>query len=230
MGNKLSCKYCFPNLYKEDGQVDVYDEPTDRSRIKDTSCMHTEIQVSNNVKNWDHPNIEIKEENKELPIVIFIQCQDLCNKYAQSIIDLEGVILKIRKLPDEKEKINIKEQSELITEYNQCKDKLAGIHKMYKDLEIENKRLDAQIELNKVEDIQKNQEKLEQEQESLKKDEEIKKKTEKNKRPAEQIKIVKLNDSKVQDQVVSILKNNEILCEDLRLSNVRIYIGKSNKS
>ena len=64
----------------------------------------------------------------------------------------------------------------------------------------------------------------------MNKNEEIKKKTEKNTRPAEQAKLVKLNDPKAQEQVISILKNNEILCEDLRLSNVRIYIGKSNKS
>ena len=63
----------------------------------------------------------------------------------------------------------------------------------------------------------------------MNKNEEINKTLEKNKRPAEQVKLVKVDDPKAQEQVISILKNNEILCEDLRLTNVRIYIGNSNK-
>ena len=42
--------------------------------------------------------------------------------------------------------------------------------------------------------------------------------------------VLKLDGPKVQDQMASILKNNEILCDDLRSSNVSKYIGKSNES
>ena len=76
MGNHLNYNSCCSAKVKEVGQVNLYDETTDRSRIKDLSYIHPEIQVSNNVKNWNHSNIELKEENKkenkELLIVIFI--------------------------------------------------------------------------------------------------------------------------------------------------------------
>ena len=64
----------------------------------------------------------------------------------------------------------------------------------------------------------------------MRKMEEIHRLTEENNNLIEINQKLKLDGLKVQVQMASILKNNEILCDDLRSSNVSKYIGKSNES